>query len=252
MNRKITKRLIIIFVVLLGSVFAYQLFVSLFQTDAGHPTGLYENEISYGISPKTILTSLKEGKANVFTEIPATPEVSSPLASGSLPWDQADYLTIANAFHKFVWKEDLQNWSLYSAEFLIQKCQNNFGGFDYAHFDYFQRQDKTYLVHGITIAPLYNKITSGETDYDYTSKWKSIDLAKIKVSADDALRLAEQHGGEQARLSVENGDCKVRLVLAPYVLGRDWGWSVFYFEHNSKIFDISIDPYTEKYEILTK
>ncbi|MDA8115502.1 MAG: hypothetical protein M0Z43_12390 [Acidithiobacillus sp.] len=252
MNRQITKRLIIIFIILLGSVFAYKLVVSIFRTDAGHPTGLYEDEISYEINPETILTSINTSETNVFTRIPATPEVYSPLASGSFSWDQTDYLTIANAFHNFVWKEDLQNWSLYSAEFLIQQCQNNFGGFDYAHFDYFQRQDKTYFVHGITIAPLYSEIASGETYYDYTSRWKSIDLTKIKISADDALILAEKYGGEQARLSVGNDDCRVRLVLAPYVLGRDWGWSVFYFKGNSKIFDISIDPYTGKYEILTR
>ncbi len=252
MNRQVTKRLIIIFIILLGSIFIYQLVNSILRTDAGRPTGLYENEISYEIDPETILTSLKNGETNIFTKIPATPEAYSPLESGSFSWSQTDYLTIANAFHNFVWKEDLQNWNLYNAEFLIEQCQNNFSGFDYAHFDYFQRQDKTYLVHGITITPLYGEITSGETNYDYTSRWKSIDLTKIKISADDALLLAEKYGGEQARLSVGNNDCRIRLILAPYVLDRDWGWSVFYFKHNSKVFDMSINPYTGKYEILTK
>ena len=243
-------KVIAIFTILLAAVFIYRLVMPIFRTDLEHPTGVYENEISYQINPETIVTSLKQGESNPFIQIPATPEVYSPLVSGSFLWGQADYLTIANAFHKFVWREDLQNWKLYSAEFLIQRCQGIFEGFDYAHFDYFQRENETYFVHGIKIAPLYGEIASGETYYDYTSKWKSIDLAKIKISADDALSIAEKYGGEKARLAVRNDDCKVRLILAPYVLDRDWGWSVFYFEHNSKIFDISIDPYTGKYEIL--
>ena len=71
-----------------------------------------DNLVVYKIDPEIILTSLQHKKIDVFmpaTSNPLYDDVPLQWPAGSLPWNQEDYINIANALHKHVWKDSLEN-----------------------------------------------------------------------------------------------------------------------------------------------
>ena len=67
-----------------------------------------------------------------------------------------------------------------------------------------------------------------------------IDLQKLRFTADDALRMADENGGKTARLADQN-KCEMDLVLYG---DSQWGWYIFHDDEGSFIFDTHINPYT--------
>ena len=119
-----TRRKIIILVglmILTGAVFSVYVMIIqanmeqavLYPLDSSyHLTGSYE------IDPNTILAALDRGETDIFTPIPAIENTPyTPFPVGLYPWSQFDYLNLADALHKFVWKESLKGWRLYSMYF---------------------------------------------------------------------------------------------------------------------------------------
>jgi hypothetical protein len=95
------------------------------------------------------------------------------------------------------------------------------------------------------IDPRSNFVHVSETEYSpKLIDLKSIDMAQLKISADQALQIAESNGGEEKRASVKNA-CSISLQL---ILDRTnrWQWKVYYHRHDDRtlFFNILIDPYT--------
>ena len=215
------------------------------------PVIMSESEGYYTIDPDTILEDLAQGKNNVFTPQIATPEVSSLTSDTPVQWTQADYYRIAQALHEFVWSEPIEGWSLEKMLYKLD-CSDVSSGPQLAHFKYFQivhnREEESRFMHDIWIQPNENTIIWRDVE-KYPNAWdkRSIALEKLKISAEDALRVAEKNGGSGARIDVEN-DCIVYLSL---VAGANRNrWHVSYSgESDSDLPDIYIDPVTGKYDI---
>lgn len=199
---------------------------------------------SYKINPETILESLRRNDINVFAPELATPE--APVFDKPILWNQSDYQEITAALHQLVWKEPLDGWSVYGMKFRTS-CPENSSGFTYGEITYFKSIFITggvlYLISEIEIAPLYGDASwSRSTNYsDPLFGWKNIDLGKIKVNAEDALRIAEGNAGKAARISVQN-QCRITVGLS-----GDSAWKVAYDENSSSslyLYRIKIDPYT--------
>jgi hypothetical protein len=78
--------------------------------------------------------------------------------------------------------------------------------------------------------------------------WKSIDIKRLKVTAEGALQVAEMNGGKDARLAVGN-KCRISLLLPSNISNGDW--DVFYNTDGTRtIFQVIINPYSGKYRIL--
>ncbi|MEP7134017.1 MAG: hypothetical protein ABI904_03695 [Chloroflexota bacterium] len=211
--------------------------------------------MDYQINPETILGSLDRGDRDVFTPIMSTPNPDSPLLpSGSIPWKQLDYLKIANALSQYVWNEplDLKNWSIYYLS-LHRECQDNPVGFDYMEITYYKitkmNWPNIYPTRHISIYPLASLVSTGSSS-DFASRYfagsNQIDFTKFNVTADDALQTAEENGGKEARKQIKN-NCSI-LINAP-LRENEYGWGVsYYFDAN---FEISINPYTGSFRILT-
>lgn len=206
----------------------------------------------YEINPSTILADLDRGETNLFTPILATPE--SPVAgtSGSFTWRQIDFLKVANALDQFVWKEPIENWNLYSMQFK-RECQNNPEGFDSAEFTFYRtievNGNQVYTAHGIGIYPLFDMVSwGGDTNFPHPLifGWESIDLKKVNITADDALQIAEQSGGQNAR-SKANNVCRIFLTFSTN------SWYVLYYSGDtaSSLFSVRIDAGTGKYKVLS-
>ncbi len=151
----------------------------------------------YDINPEIILAALEQGEADVFKPIFATPESYTYLPPGSFPWHQSDYLKIAHALHQYTWKENLDDWRLYSMDF-FRGCQDNPYGFDSGEFIYFKVSNVRldYVARILDIYPTGG--TDGGASWAEASYprsifgWKSIDLEKLEVTADDCLQIAKE------------------------------------------------------------
>lgn len=225
MNKNTLKRLIII-AVLLIALYIY-VFDPFIEQVRRYPTGLSdfrEKTGNYKIDPATILTSLGNEEAVVFfpeVVTPEAPEIKSPIS-----WQQSDHLEVANELHKFLWKEPMGEWNLYYMNFNTT-CSDNPSGFGLGDF-YLFKTKFTYGTLGYTtrellISPQFGNVTWGDgANFPYPLLgWKSIKLDKIKITAEEALRIAEENGGRKARLAVNN-ECTIQVRLT----GDNARWEV--------------------------
>jgi hypothetical protein len=156
----------------------------------------------YQIDPETILSKLEQGKTDVFVPLLEDPDMAEPLNDVPYSWTQADFLEVASALGQMAWDDpmDLDNWSVYFVLF-VGSCQDDPMGFDNADITYFKAieldGEKVYTTRKIEIDPDYNLVRWGnEAIYPQSvGNWKGVDLAGAKITADDALRIAEENDG---------------------------------------------------------
>jgi hypothetical protein len=77
--------------------------------------------------------------------------------------------------------------------------------------------------------------------------WKSISLDKLKLTADDVLEFAEENGGQDARIKIEN-NCTIGVSLNPS--GDSKAWHIGYYTGGiGSAFEMDLAPYTGWYRI---
>ena len=197
------------------------------------------------ISPDSILQSLAEGEKNVFTPIAAEPEKLEPSRQEWIAWHQSDFIQVAEAVHKQVWNESLDNWKI-RFELFGALCNHVDEGLWKGSFSFFKEnrtQEGALLIeHQIDIYPNRKYINVWEFTYEpslLSRNWDTIERDEIKVSADEALMIAEQNGGYEERMAV-NDDCQVSITLSPNPVNYH-GWHIRY---STGTFSISVDPVT--------
>lgn len=242
--KKIRQKLILL-PVLLSLILGCQIFT------LGDEIEVSRKEATYTINPDTILESLEQGEKDVFSLQHATPEVDLSVSDTPVKWNQSDFLRIAQGFHQFVWNESLDDWLFGSMQFGLD-CKDFESGPQYAYFGYYKVQSNgsqsLRIVHEIYILHQPNSIRSVETQYPpQLQDWKTLDLAKVKISLKDALAIAENHGGTKVRSQVEN-QCKIMLSLAP--AAEYSGWQVLYSNNNTLLL-VYIDPFSGEYQIMS-
>jgi hypothetical protein len=201
----------------------------------------------YTIEPTSLLESLQRGKV-AFTPMSQRPELLPFDQQVTVNWHLADYFYIANALYEGVLGKTLQGWQLSGMDFRLA-CSRVQNGFQNGRFRFFNvvkdGDQESRLERFIDIDPRHNFVHVSETKYSPNLiDWKSIDMAQLKISADQALQIAESNGGEEKRASVNNA-CNISLLLT---LDRTdtWHWRVYYARSDDRtlFFDILIDPYT--------
>jgi hypothetical protein len=218
-----------------------------------YPTGgAYESDVVdyYEIVPATILEDLHLGKASVFKPTDLSSNViSTPDYIDSFTWRQSDYLLVSDALNQLKSK-DASDWKIYGMIF-HRDCQNDPMGFDFAEITYFEyyRQQESYRIHQIDIYPNSGIVSFMEQEPFERPLFglKSINLSILFVSADAALQKAEEKGGKQFRLKLDNA-CHIAVVSKPSTGGNQWQAS-YLANHSADDFGISIDLYTGWYKI---
>ncbi len=254
MKRKRTALIFVLLILIIGALCCGAIYVwsnSLNYNPHDYPrNGLSdfdpEHTGYYKINPETILASLSRGETDVFIPEPATP--SAPVFNSTISWHQSDYLKITNAVFQSVWKETFDSWSLLSMVFKIA-CQDNPDGFESGDIHFFKADGESdYTTREVLITPQYGDVSWGGgglgSDFSRPSSgWKSIDVSRLKITADDALKIADDNGGKSFRSAKEN-QCRIAMILQ---LESDAGWGVIYVGYDgSSNFNIEIDPYTGK------
>jgi hypothetical protein len=214
-----------------------------------YPSGWsdYPNKSYFKINPETILDSINQARINIFVPLAATPTVYENAYPPSVMWRQTDYLKVANALFQHLWNETPDNWNLYQLLF-YGDCGYDSIGFDIAHITYFKAIGMNqYTTREIHVFPSLGEVDAGANANFPRALfgWRSVNLDNLKISADDALQAAEEHGGKMARMGIENR-CRVSVELMPDT--QNSGWHVEYKDMNAKtIFELAIDPYTGFY-----
>jgi hypothetical protein len=207
---------------------------------------------SYSFDPETILAGLKQGESNVFQPLPVDAyfddnDVYNP---GLFSWQQQDFLMTSNALYQFASNNTLKGWRVHGWWF-HRECAGNLIGFDSARIAYFnpdRGENPTMGEHTAIEVNLASKmITWGENqsfESDSLFGWQSFDPAQIKITAEDALRIADEHGGKEARRALEN-QCTIWVDL---YTNKNL-WEVTYI---GSTFEVAVDPYSGHYEIIEK
>jgi hypothetical protein len=196
----------------------------------------------YSINPDTILEDFSQGKTDVFTPQEDLPDEKS---REYVQWKLADYDLIAQVLHELAWEEPLEEWKMSLISF-DWDCEYIDKGPQGAHFRYFKveklRERKSRFVSELFVNPLENMVNVSMWEhYPRLCCWDVIDLAKLGVSADEALDIAEKNGGAEARAAVGN-ICQIHVVLNP-ASPRYGGWNVRY-SYLGTIDQYIIDPKT--------
>lgn len=183
------------------------------------------------INPATLLEDIRNGKEPIILQ-PQLDTPDDPPFIMSIGWSQNDYLEIAKAFHKVIWKDDPNEWHLYRALF-DTSCENTSSKFEGADLYYYQEfkvdGKRKYSVRNILIQPEYGYIAwGGDTRYPRPlGGWGNIDLENIRsVSAEKALELADQQGGGDFR-NKNNNVCYITASIWPWGYKRS-DWNVYY------------------------
>jgi hypothetical protein len=204
----------------------------------------------YAFDSQTVLQSMAQGKMNVFTLQSATPESPQP----DLPpvrWSQSDFYRIAQALHESIWREPIEGWKLNQILFRV-KCVDAPLGPQFVGFKMFKtariREANSRLERNVYVEPRQNQ--AGWTGIEYYPerfRWSSLDLAQVKIPAEQALQIAESQGGRETRLAVEN-KCEIFGSLVAGVRNNDWQIS-YSGERLALLFEINVDEQTGEYKI---
>lgn len=213
--------------------------------------GSYPENGMYTFNPETIFESLEQGRADVFTPYFGNPD-EIELYYDPLVWSQSDYLKITDALSREIWATPLSSevWSIESV-FFAQSCENDPEGFNRFHIVYFQdlgvtNWKRTYTTRLIEIQPWRGlAYWGGDAIFSSTflSPWKNINLENFVISADVALQIAEEQGGNETNKS----HCST-ISVNMYQQDNE-KWNVDYFP---AYFSMYIDAYTGEYEIPDK
>jgi hypothetical protein len=148
------------------------------------------------------------------------------------------------ALNKYVWNDTLDDWKVYTLQFDTE-CDENPTGFEFAHFYYY----KTIFIHGqaiyagrgFEVNPKYGYVEWGSgPNYPHPILgWKSVKRNKIEITAEQALKLAEESGGRLARLSVQN-----KCSIGVNIFG-DTGWQIYINDDGvGWLYHAEINPFT--------
>ena len=211
------------------------------RNPADDPPGDYDYDY-YQIDPSTILTDLKGEGNDVFLSLPNEPESFNDIyPSGTYPWSQEDYLSIAKAHHLYVTGELVENgWKIYGmGDFGIYQCRNGMHGFDSAKIIFYKKNsDGSFPVIYMYIRPLEGLIHSASLEYDarrWDDGFKEAKVMTGNVTADEALQIAEEAGGKAMRQKLSNDGCDVWVTYY-----SDEYWHVDY-SWNTDDLDFDLD-----------
>jgi hypothetical protein len=195
-----------------------------------YPIGLgsFPTVRSATINPTTLLEDIKSGKDPVLLQV-QTDTPKKPIFIMSVGWSQSEYLEIANAYQKAIWKDGSSEWHLYKAIF-DAICENDRNNFRSADLYYFQQVGGMYAVRNILIEPEYGYIAWGEDAFyprSILTPWTEINMKGItQIPAEKALELADKAGGNVFR-NTQNNKCSIGVSTWPWGYNRS-DWMVIY------------------------
>jgi hypothetical protein len=262
MSKRVIKRIIIAVCLIALAAFAYGFFESqkidiesayyyIFMGDSYHEpnpnllSDYPENRTGYDqFNPQTILSSLDQGKTDLFTPLLIDPNTLDVYYPG-IAWTQSDFLRVGNALSQKIWHEplDLDGWDVY---FILVSgaCNDNFSGFDDFEITYYKTiktgWETVYTARHIDLIPGTGVARwAGDDNFStpFIFGWQNIELTKFKTTPEQAVRIADENGGKAGRLNDDK--CQVSVST----IENDW-----FVGYSRTQLNIFINPFTGKVE----
>jgi hypothetical protein len=218
--------------------------------------GINEEQMSsgrgdYSFDAQTVLQSLAQDKKVVFTPHTLTP-VPWWTEAPPVQWHQADFYRIAQAFHEVTWQEPIESWQLTTILFGV-RCVDAKAGPQNLELRLFKsvptRQANSRLERTLFLRPQENHISwSGREMYPERSRWRTLDLAQLKIPAEQALQIAETWGGHLERWKVEDR-CDISGILIAGEKDNDWRIRYYPQDIGGLLFEIQVDEQTGKTKV---
>ena len=252
MNHVNNRRVLIaiaIFLTLLGIAYIY-VFDPFLAEARSFPAGIgdFRDRNSYQIDPNTIIAALDSGQTDSFILMDSS--LPTAISDASVSWQQEDFIKVARALNQTVWSEPLSGWKLYSMHFSTA-CQDDPHGFTEGDFYYFRTTFRDngkirFTTQDFFISLPHEHATwAGGANFAHPLfGWENIRLGRTQITAEDALTIAEENGGRESRLLVDN-NCSIHVELS-----GDNIWRVYSYHNDTRalIFRMEIDPSTGQVE----
>ena len=197
----------------------------LFSDIRGVEYGILDEQ--FQIDSQSILSSISQGEKDVFDPIDATPVPINNDSGIPVSWTQEDYLLIAQSIHELIWQESMdESMDLAKLVFRLDCDEANLGpqiAQIQLHKLIVEENEKGKENRYIVIVPKANLVYITDSKYQTVLKkdWDSIDLSKIKISAEEALQIAELNGGVEVRAERQN-QCSIGIVISADGDNFDW------------------------------
>ena len=206
----------------------------------------------YRFNPETILSDLEQGKEDVFVPLSEDPftNIDYKVDETEISWTQADLLKITSAVGQVAWNDplDLNSWNIYSIRF-EGSCEDTSTGYSSADVTYFRtisRNEKDfYETSLIEVDSHFGGVRWGRRTYPHSvGPWTGVDLSGDLISADDALRIAYENGGNKVSLQ-DDSYCMNTVRSAIEINDK---WLVSYYANPS--LNMYVDMETGMFEII--
>ena len=202
----------------------------------------------YAVESTTLLASLQQRDMSAFIPTEERPELSPDNQQLPGNWLQADYFYITETLYNGVLAHPLQDWNLKGMDFRLN-CADVGIGLQNGRLEYFkiikESSQESRIERFIEIDVRRNFVHLIDEKFTPSlSNLNAINLARLKVSAEQAIQIAEENGGLQERQNAGNM-CRIFAGLYPNAAHYN-GWAVSYAldSNNTSVFYIEIDPYT--------
>jgi len=202
--------------------------------------GSYHNSGYFKIDPRTILMSLETGNSDVFMPLIGDPQKIPEISNLSIYWTQSDFFRIAKALGLIAWGDpmDLKDWSVYYIYFDCE-CGDPIGLYS-AYITYFKPVGNSYITRLIAIEPYFGWVWWGD-GLSYSQpilrKWTSIDLAGAKITADDALQLANRD--IKANFQVADNKCGVMMSSSRFD-PKNWQLKIYFGPDYTVLYKVNL------------
>lgn len=269
MSQQAIKRIIIAVIIIFGTAiscyyfdrlthFSSAVYYELFIRDRGYIPepdsfgGYPEDQTHYfQFDPQTILASLNQ---ETFAVSPISYDDFWTINDQDayhidVEWTQSDFLSVVDRLSQRVWNEplDLDLWSAYSID-SYGNCSDNFVGFYRFDFVYYKTVMKrgletVYTARHVRLDLLRGIAWMGKNDFSrdiFLGYWKKVELTKFRVTAEQAVQIAEERRKNTEMANDKNCRLDVRVGQ-----GNNRLWRIYYGYWPASL-TMYIDPLTGK------
>ncbi len=220
------------------------------QAAHGEPVAFSNDGEVYGIDANTILQKISSGETDIFELLPNEVDYATPIPN--LPpvrFTSTDYLQIKDAFNRFLSDEEIENWEYSEISYGLD-CEDISYGPQEAFLSIVKyivhNADEVRVKRSIVIEPYRERISWFEEGREVLFSYPTFDYANIKISAEEALEIAEINGGKEFR-PAQDEQCTIAISISASHF--DNGWEVRYIGTGMS-YEVHVNKDTGEYEII--
>lgn len=214
----------------------------------GKTTWYPRGERWYQIDSTTLLSAISRSESDIFTP-DATEAIDDLPDSKPMQVNQADFLNIAEALNEVELHDSIYNWQASRLLFSLNCADIAFGPQQgeidlFKESEYIRNQASRLIERKVFVLPRKGQVGWTEHEvYPVSGHQPTIELAKIKVPVEEALRIAEAHGGQAVRETAKD-KCSIHLTMSASRWDNDWWITYASSSSGSNLFQIYIDEET--------